>query len=169
PDRLESAITDKTRLFIFSSPCNPTGSVYNRDELAALAEVFEKHPEVFIISDEIYEYINYEGTHESIAQFAALKDRVILVNGMSKGFAMTGWRIGYMAAAKEIILACDKLQAQFTSGANAIAQRASIVALRSDLNPTQQMTQAFRKRKDFVIEALSKMRGVKINHPKGAF
>jgi len=168
-DRLEAAITDKTKLFIFSSPCNPTGSVYTREELAALAAVFRRHPQVAIISDEIYEYINYDGKHESIAQFPELKDRVIIVNGMSKGFAMTGWRIGYLAGPKEIVQACEKFQGQFTSGTNSIAQRASIVALRSDLTPTYKMTEAFRQRRDFVIDALGRMPGIKINNPKGAF
>jgi len=168
-DRLEAAITDKTKLFIFSSPCNPTGSVYSKEELAALAAVFERHPQVYIISDEIYEYINYTGKHESIAQFPKLKDRVILVNGMSKGFAMTGWRLGYLAGPKEIVQACEKFQGQFTSGTNSIAQRASITALRSDLGPTRNMTEAFKERRDFVIDALSRMPGVKINNPKGAF
>jgi len=169
PDKLEEAITDKTKLFIFSSPCNPTGSVYSREELAGLAEVFKRHPHVAIISDEIYEYINYGGKHESIAQFAELQDRVIIVNGMSKGFAMTGWRLGYMAGPKDLIQACEKFQGQFTSGTNSIAQRAAIVALRSDLGPTREMTEAFRKRRDFVIDALSKMPGVRVNPPGGAF
>ncbi|HRO43386.1 MAG TPA: pyridoxal phosphate-dependent aminotransferase [Flavipsychrobacter sp.] len=167
--QLEAAITPNTKLFIFSSPCNPTGSVYTHDELAALAEVFKRHPQVAIISDEIYEYINYSGKHESIAQFEALKDRVMIVNGMSKGFAMTGWRVGYLAGPKEIVQACEKLQGQFTSGTNAIAQRASIAALRSNLSPTEKMKEAFRQRRDFVIQELSKMPGVKINNPKGAF
>ena len=131
--------------------------------------MFEKYPQVGIISDEIYEYINYEGKHASIAQFPALRDRVIIINGMSKGFAMTGWRIGYLAGPKHVVQACEKLQGQFTSGTNAIAQRASITALRSDMQPTETMKEAFRKRRDFVIDALSKMPGVRINHPKGAF
>lgn len=169
PQQLEAAITNKTKLFIFSSPCNPTGSVYTREELAGLAEVFRKYPQVVIISDEIYEYINYEGKHESIAQFADLKDRVLIVNGMSKGFAMTGWRLGYLAGPKEVVQACEKFQGQFTSGTNSIAQRASIAALRGDLTPTHNMTKAFAQRRDFVIGALSKMPGVKINNPKGAF
>lgn len=168
-DKLEAAITPKTRLFIFSSPCNPTGSVYSRQELANLAEVFKKHPEITIISDEIYEYINYTGKHESIAQFPELRDRVVLINGMSKGFAMTGWRLGYMAAPAELVQACEKLQAQFTSGANSITQRASMVALSSSLEPSIKMTEAFRARRDFVIDALSKMPGVNINSPEGAF
>ncbi|RYZ54519.1 MAG: pyridoxal phosphate-dependent aminotransferase [Sphingobacteriales bacterium] len=169
PEKLESAISANTKLFIFSSPCNPTGSVYSREELAGLAEVFKRHPHVGIISDEIYEYINYEGKHESIAQFEELKDRVVIVNGMSKGFAMTGWRLGYLAGPKYVVQACEKFQGQFTSGTNSIAQRASITALRSDLEPSRKMTEAFRKRRDFVIEALGRIPGVRINHPKGAF
>ena len=169
PAQLEAAITPKTKLFMFSSPCNPTGSVYTRDELAALVEVFKRHPQVNIISDEIYEYINFIGGHESIAQFTDIRDRVIVINGMSKGFAMTGWRIGYMAGPRELVQACDKLQAQFTSGANIIAQRASIVALLSDLGPTHEMVAAYRQRRDYVTGALQQMPGVKANTPGGAF
>ncbi len=169
PAQLEAALTPKSKLFIFSSPCNPTGSVYSHEELAGLAEVFKRHPQVGIISDEIYEYINYRGRHESIAQFAALRERVVIVNGMSKGFAMTGWRIGYIAAPKNIVQACEKLQGQFTSGANSIAQRASVAALKGDLGPTQEMTAAFRERRDYVIDALSKIPGLKVNMPDGAF
>lgn len=169
PEMLEKAITPQSKLFIFSSPCNPTGSVYSKDELAALAKVFKQHPQIIIISDEIYEYINYKGKHESIAQFPELKDRVVIINGMSKGFAMTGWRLGYMAAPKEIAQACEKLQGQFTSGANSITQRASIAALSGDLEPTHKMCTAFRERRDFVINALRQMDGVKINNPEGAF
>jgi aspartate aminotransferase len=168
-ERLEAAITDKTKLFIFSSPCNPTGSVYSKEELAALAEVFMRYPRVCIISDEIYEYINFKGEHQSIAQFTELRDRVIIVNGMSKGFAMTGWRLGYMAAPKELIQACEKLQAQFTSGTNSIAERAAITALTGSLDETRKMTEAFRERRDYVIAALRDMPGIKINMPEGAF
>lgn len=168
-DRLEKEISDKTRMFIFSSPCNPTGSVYSHEELVALAEVFKRYPNVVIVSDEIYEYINYNGKHESIAQFPELKDRTVVINGMSKGFAMTGWRLGYLAGPKAIVQACEKLQGQFTSGANSITQRASIAALTSDLGPTFKMTEAFRERRDFVIDALRNMPGVKINNPEGAF
>jgi aspartate aminotransferase len=168
-DKLEAAITPKTKLFIFSSPCNPTGSVYSKQELAALAEVFKRYPQITIISDEIYEYINYTGKHESIAQFPELRNQVAIINGMSKGFAMTGWRLGYMAAPAELVQACEKLQAQFTSGANSITQRASIVALTSSLEPSRKMTEAFRERREFIIDALSKMPGVNINSPEGAF
>ncbi len=169
PEQLEAAISPKTKLFVFSSPCNPTGSVYTRDELAALVEVFKKYPHVNIISDEIYEYINFIGGHESIAQFQDIRDRVIVINGMSKGFAMTGWRIGYMAGPKALIEACDKLQAQFTSGANSIAQKASVTALLSDLGPTHEMVAAYKKRRDFVSAELKKMKGIKANNPGGAF
>lgn len=169
PEQLEEAITPNAKLFIFSSPCNPTGSVYTKEELAGLAEVFSKHPQVAIISDEIYEYINFIGGHESIAQFTELKDRVVVINGLSKGFAMTGWRLGYMAAPRELIQACDKLQAQFTSGACVITQRAAIKALLSDLGPTHDMVTAYKQRRDYVAEALRKIPGVKANIPGGAF
>lgn len=167
--QLEAAITSKTKLFIFSSPCNPTGSVYSHTELEALANVLAKHPNITIISDEIYEYINYTGQHESIAQFAAIKDRVAVVNGMSKGFAMTGWRLGYLAGPLALVQACEKLQSQFTSGANSITQRASIIALTASLEPTIKMTQAFKERRNFVIGALGAMKGLKVNSPEGAF
>jgi aspartate aminotransferase len=169
PEQLEAAITPATKLFIFSSPCNPTGSVYSRAELKGLADVFKRHPRVCILSDEIYEYINYTGKHESIAQFEELKDRVIIVNGMSKGFAMTGWRLGYIAGPKQIVQACEKLQSQFTSGANSIAQRAGVAALSGDLGPTHEMTAAFRERRDYIIDALGQIEGIKINMPEGAF
>lgn len=169
PEQLEASITPDTKLFIYSSPCNPTGSFYTREELAGLAEVFKKHPQVAIISDEIYEYINYTGRHESIAQFEELRDRVILINGMSKGFAMTGWRLGYMAGPREVIQACEKLQGQVTSATSSITQRASVAALLGDLAPTYKMVEAFRQRRDYVIGALKKMPGVKSNDPQGAF
>ncbi|MEO7120646.1 MAG: pyridoxal phosphate-dependent aminotransferase, partial [Ginsengibacter sp.] len=147
PGQLEKAITNKTKLFIFSSPCNPTGAVYTKDELEGLANVFRKYPEVGIISDEIYEYIDYAhdngGGHQSIAQFDDLKDRIIIVNGLSKGFAMTGWRLGYIAAPTEIAKACEKIQGQFTSGTNSIAQRAAITALDSPLSSTYEMVKEF--------------------------
>ncbi|MBL7682224.1 MAG: pyridoxal phosphate-dependent aminotransferase [Flavipsychrobacter sp.] len=168
-EKLEEAITPDTKLFIFSSPCNPTGSVYSKAELQSLADVFKRHPQVAIISDEIYEYINYTGKHESIAQFPELRDRVMVVNGMSKGFAMTGWRLGYMAGPKDVIQACEKLQGQFTSATSSITQRASIAALTGDLTPTYNMTASFRQRRDYVIGELQKMPGVQINMPEGAF
>ncbi len=169
PQQLEAAITPKTKLFMFSSPCNPTGSVYSKEELAGLVAVFKRYPYVAIISDEIYEYINFVGGHESIAQFEEIRDRVIVINGMSKGFAMTGWRLGYMAGPLEVVKACDKLQAQSTSGANSVAQRASITALLSDLEPTHKMVAAYKERCDYVTGALRKMPGVKANYPHGAF
>jgi aspartate aminotransferase len=169
PAQLEASITAHTKLFIYSSPCNPTGSFYSKEELAGLAEVFKRHPQVMIISDEIYEYINFTGRHESIAQFDEIKDRVVVVNGMSKGFAMTGWRLGYMAGPREVIQACEKLQGQSTSGANSITQKASVTALLSDLAPTYKMVEAFKERRDYVIPALKKMPGVKSNVPQGAF
>lgn len=169
PKKLEAAITPKTRLFMFSSPCNPTGAVYSKAELKALADVFARHPQIAIISDEIYEYINYVGKHESIAQFDEIKEQVIVINGFSKGFAMTGWRLGYMAGPVELIKACEKLQGQITSGANSIAQRAGIAALLEDLTPTFEMTKAFKERKEYFINALKNLPNVKVSEPEGAF
>ncbi len=168
-EQLEAAITQKTKLFMFSSPCNPSGAVYKKEELETLAEVFKKHPQVFIISDEIYEYINYNGSHESIAQFAALKERTIVINGLSKGFAMTGWRLGYLAAPIEIAKACEKLQGQFTSGTNAIAQRAAITALNSPLNASKEMVKEFRRRKEKVMQLMKEIKGFEFSEPDGAF
>lgn len=169
PAQLEAAITPKTSLFIFSSPCNPTGSLYSKDELEALVKIFEKYPHIYIISDEIYEHINFEGKHTSMASFASVQDRVITVNGVSKGFAMTGWRIGYIGASKEIAQACEKMQGQFTSGACSIAQRAAIAALDSDLTPTLQMRDAFLRRRDLVLEKMKEIPGFKTYIPGGAF
>jgi aspartate aminotransferase len=169
PEQLEAAITPKTSLFIFSSPCNPTGSLYKYDELKALAEVFEKYPHIYIISDEIYEHINFEGKHHSIASFESIKDRVITVNGVSKGFAMTGWRIGYIGASKAIAQGCEKMQGQFTSGACSIAQRAAIAALNSDLKPTYEMRDAFLRRRNLVLDKMKSIEGFKTYIPGGAF
>ena len=169
PGQLEEAITERTRLFMFSSPCNPSGAVYSRDELGALAEVFKKHPRVFIMSDEIYEYIDFTGAHESIACFDQIKDRVILINGLSKGFAMTGWRLGYLAAPLAVAKACEKIQGQFTSGTNAIAQRAAITALNGDLGATKQMVNEFAARRKRVMELLAEIPHVKCTEPMGAF
>lgn len=169
PEQLEAAITEKTKLFMFSSPCNPSGAVYSKEELAALAEVFKKHPQVYIMSDEIYEYINFVGKNQSIAQFDEIKDRVVVVNGLSKGFAMTGWRLGYIAASAEVAKACEKLQGQFTSGTNSIAQRAAIVALNSSLDASLEMVKEFERRKKRVMEFVSQMKGVKCIEPEGAF
>jgi aspartate aminotransferase len=169
PAELEAAITDKTKLFMFSSPCNPSGAVYSKEELSALASVFEKHPNVFIMSDEIYEYINFVGKNESIAQFGFLKDRVIIINGLSKGYAMTGWRLGYIAAHATIAKACEKIQGQITSGANAVTQRAAITALTTDMKPTALMVAEFTKRRKRVMELLKEMPGVVCSEPDGAF
>ncbi|MBD1421411.1 pyridoxal phosphate-dependent aminotransferase [Sphingobacterium chuzhouense] len=169
PEQLEAAITPKTKLFMFSSPCNPTGSVYSKDELAALAKVFEKHPDIFILSDEIYEHINFIDKHESIAQFESIRDRVIIVNGFSKAFAMTGWRLGYIAANKEIAAANDKLQGQTTSGTCSIAQRAGITAYNDGLESVNEMKEAFLRRRQLVYDLLNDIPGVKTNLPEGAF
>jgi aspartate aminotransferase len=166
---VEDAITDRTTLFLFSSPCNPSGSVYSKTELEALVKVFENHPSIYIISDEIYEYINFVGAHESIAQFNEIKDRVIIINGLSKGYAMTGYRLGYIAASAEVAKACEKLQGQFTSGANAVTQRAAITALTGDLRPSIEMTKEFARRRQRVMELLSEIPGWKCSAPAGAF
>ena len=166
---LENAITVKTKLFMFSSPCNPTGAVYTKGELEALAEVFKKYPNIVILSDEIYEFINYNGNHESIAQFSYLKDRVVVINGLSKGYAMTGWRLGYLAASTLIIKACDKLQGQFTSATCSITQRAAIAALIGDHTPTQEMVAKFKVRRDKVVELLKDIPGIIYTIPPGAF
>lgn len=167
--QLEKAITPKTRMIIYSSPCNPTGTVFTKDDLEAYARVLAKHPNIYIISDEIYEYITYGGKHESIAQFERIKDRVIVVNGCSKGFAMTGWRLGYIAAPQWIAKACDKMQGQFTSGTCSIAQKAAETAVSSDLAPTFRMRDAFKKRRDLIISLLKAVPGVRVNNPLGAF
>ena len=169
PEELEKNMTDKTKLFIFSSPCNPTGSVYTKSELKELADVFEKHPNIFIISDEIYEYINFVGEHESIAQFNNIKDHVIIINGLSKGYAMTGYRLGYIAAEVSVAKACEKLQGQFTSGANAVTQRAAITALLSDLRPTREMVKEFENRRQRVMDLLEEIPGIECAKPQGAF
>ena len=169
PDQLEAAITPRTKLFMFSSPNNPTGTVYSKDELAALAQVFEKHPQVFILSDEIYEHINFVDKHESIAQFESIKDRVIIINGFSKAFAMTGWRLGYIAANKTIAAANDKLQGQTTSGTCSISQRAGIVAYEQGLESVNKMKEAFARRRQLVYDLLTEIPGVRTNLPEGAF
>ena len=168
-EELEAALTPTTSLFIFSSPCNPSGSVYTKDELAALAAVFRKYPNVFIISDEIYEYINFVGKHESIAQFEDLKDRIIIINGLSKGYAMTGYRLGYIAAHPDVIKACEKLQGQYTSGTNAVTQRGAIAALTGDLNPSIAMNEEFGRRRERMLGLLKAIPGIQIAEPDGAF
>lgn len=165
----EAAITPKTKLMIFSAPCNPTGSLYSKEELRALADVLVKYPEVIVISDEIYEHINFVGKHQSLAQFDDIFDQVVTINGLSKAFAMTGWRIGYIGAPAWIAKACIKMQGQVTSGTCSIAQRAAIAALNADPSVTFEMREAFKRRRDFVLDQLNKIEGVKINVPEGAF
>ena len=169
PAQLEAAITPKSKVFMFSSPCNPSGAVYSKAELAALAEVFRKNPDLIILSDEIYEYINFGGQHESIAQFEDLKDRIVIINGLSKGFAMTGWRLGYIAANTTIAKACEKLQGQFTSGTCSITQKAGVVALTTDLKPSFEMTEEFTRRRTKTLELVKKIPGFKCFEPEGAF
>ncbi len=167
--QLEAAITPKTKLIIFSTPCNPTGTVYTTDELTALAEVIAKHEDLYVLSDEIYEHINFIDKHHSMAEIDFIKDRVIVVNGMSKGYAMTGWRIGYLGAPKWIAQACDKIQGQFTSGTSAISQRAAITALNSNNDFTVEMRKAFERRRDLVLDLMKDIPGLKANKPNGAF
>lgn len=169
PDELEAAITDKTKLFMFSSPCNPSGAVYSKAELEALANVFRKYPNIYILSDEIYEYINFVGKHESIAQFDDLKERIIIVNGLSKGFAMTGWRLGYIAASVEVAKGCEKIQGQITSGTCSITQKAGVVALTGDLKPSFEMTEEFTRRRKKTMELVRDIPGFKCYEPEGAF
>ena len=168
-DQVAAAITDKTKFIIFSSPCNPTGSVYTRSELKEIADVVAQHENVLIISDEIYEYINFTGEHVSIGSFENVKDRTVTINGFSKGFAMTGWRLGYIAGPKWVAAACSKMQGQFTSGANAFGQMAGAHALTSDLTPTHKMREAFLRRRDLVTGLLKEIPGIKVNNPQGAF
>ncbi len=169
PEQVEEHITSKTRLMIFSSPCNPSGSVYSKNELEAIAKVIAKHKQIIVVSDEIYEHINYVAKHETIAQFDFLKDRVVVVNGVSKGFAMTGWRLGYIAAPLPIAKACEKLQGQFTSGTSSISQRAAIAALTESLEPTKKMCETFLERRDLVLELAKEIDGFEFNVPQGAF
>lgn len=169
PEQLEAAITAKSKAFMFSSPCNPTGSAYTKEELAGLVKVFERHPQILIISDEIYEYITFEGKHTSIGSFETLKDRVITINGLSKGFAMTGWRLGYLAAPKAIAQACEKIQGQFTSATSSITQKAAVAALTGSREPSLLMVEAFKRRRTLVQTALEKIPGLICNHPEGAF
>ncbi len=169
PAQVEAAITPKTKLFMFSSPCNPSGAFYNKAELEGLAQVFRKYPNIFIIADEIYEYINFTGKHESIAQFADLKDRVILINGLSKGFAMTGWRLGYIAASVEVAKACEKIQGQITSATCSITQKAAVAALTGELKPSLEMTEEFTRRRARVMELIKDIPGFKCSAPEGAF
>ncbi|MCL4120313.1 UNVERIFIED_CONTAM: hypothetical protein GTU68_055089 [Idotea baltica] len=167
--QLEAAITPKTKMLWFSSPCNPSGSVYSKAELEALAEVLKKHPQIYVVSDEIYEHINFVGGHISMAQIDGMFDRTITVNGVSKAFAMTGWRIGYLGAPDAIARACNKMQGQVTSGANCIAQRAVITALNESPSRVQYMIDEFKVRRDLVLQLLNDVEGFKNNTPEGAF
>ncbi len=167
--QLEAAITPKTKMIWFSSPCNPSGSVYSKTELRALADVLHNHPNIYVVSDEIYEHINYVGGHESMAQFKDMYDRTITVNGVSKAFAMTGWRIGFIGAPDWIARACNKMQGQITSGANCIAQRAVITAMEADPSKVQFMVDEFKNRRDLVLGLLNEIEGFKTNIPEGAF
>lgn len=168
-DQLRKAITTKTKLMIFSTPCNPTGSVYSVEELHAIAKVMEDYPNLHVIADEIYEYINFKGKHSSLASFSSIKDRVITVNGVSKGYAMTGWRIGYIGASKVIAEACNKMQGQITSGTCSIAQKAAKAAILADPSVTADMKAAFLKRRDLILTLLADIPGIECNKPEGAF
>ncbi len=167
--QLEASITDKTKLVIFSTPCNPTGSVYSKEELRDLANVLVKYPHIVIIADEIYEHINFTSQHTSLAQFDDIKNQVVTINGVSKAWAMTGWRLGYIGASKEIAAACTKMQGQFTSAPSSISQKAAIAAMNADPALLKDMIAAFKSRRELVLEALNKIEGVKTNIPEGAF
>ena len=169
PDQLEAAITDKTRIFMLNSPSNPTGVMYTKEEIEALAKVLKKYPKVVVLSDEIYEYISFGKEHFSIGSIPEMKERTVTVNGFSKGFAMTGWRVGYIGAPKWIAEACEKLQGQVTSGTNSIAMKAAYAALAQDLYPTYAMRDQFRERRDYVYHALDKIEGMQSYLPDGAF
>jgi aspartate aminotransferase len=169
PKQLEDAITPKTKAFILCSPSNPTGSVYSKEELAGLAEVLARHPEIIIISDEIYEHINYIGSHASLAQFPALFDHTIVVNGVSKAYAMTGWRIGFLAGPEWIVKGCNKLQGQYTSGACSISQKAAEAAYTETQKPVGEMREAFMKRRDLIVKLAKEIPGFEVNVPDGAF
>lgn len=168
-EQLEAAITPKTKALILCSPSNPTGSVYSKSELKALADVLARHPQVYVIADEIYEHINYVGQHESIAQFDEIRDRVVIVNGISKGYAMTGWRIGWIAGPQWIVKACNKLQGQYTSGPCSIAQKAAEAAYKGPQDCVEEMRKAFERRRDLIYGLLNEIEGIQINKPDGAF
>ena len=169
PEQIAKAITPRTKMFIFSSPSNPSGTVYSKAELKAIADVFAKNKHIFILSDEIYEHITFGKKHESIAQFSEIKDQVLLVNGVSKSYAMTGWRIGYLAAAKWIVKACDKLQGQYTSNSCTIAQKATVAALNGGLEYPMMMKDAFERRRNLMVQGFKEIPGLKVNVPEGAF
>jgi len=168
-EQLEAAITPKTKMIWYSSPCNPSGSVYSKEELRALADVLKKHPHIYVVSDEIYEHINFKGGHFSMAEFEDMYNRTVTVNGVSKAFAMTGWRIGYIGAPDWIARACNKMQGQITSGANCIAQRAVITALEADPSRIKYMVDEFKERRKLILDLLSEIEGFKTNEPEGAF
>ena len=169
PEQLEAAITPKTRLIILCSPSNPTGSVYNKEELRALANIILKHEDLYVLADEIYEHINYVGHHESIAQFPGMKERAIIVNGVSKAYAMTGWRIGYIAAPQWIVKGCNKLQGQYTSGPCSVSQKAAEFAYTQSQECVEQMRQAFERRRNLIVELAKQIPGLEVNVPEGAF
>lgn len=169
PEQLEAAITPKTRLLILCSPSNPTGSVYTKEELAGLAEVIKRHDDLFVLADEIYEHINYVGHHESIAQFPGMKERSIIVNGVSKAYAMTGWRIGYIAAPEWIVKGCNKLQGQYTSGPCSVSQKAAEFAYTQSQECVEQMRQAFERRRNLIVKLAQDIPGLEVNVPQGAF
>ena len=169
PAQLEAAITPKTRMLILCSPSNPTGSVYSKEELKGLADVLKKHPEVYVLADEIYEHINYVGKHESIAQFPGMKEQTIIINGVSKAYAMTGWRIGYMAAPEWIIKGCNKLQGQYTSGPCSVSQKAAEAAYVLSQDCVEEMRVAFERRRDLIVELAKDIPGLEVNVPQGAF
>ena len=169
PEQLEKAITPKTKLLILCSPSNPTGSVYSRDELKGLADVLAQHPQVYVIADEIYEHINYVGKHESIAQFETIRDRVVIVNGVSKAYAMTGWRIGFIAGPEWIVKAVNKLQGQYTSGPCSVSQKAAEAAYTGTQEPVEAMRQAFQRRRDLIVRLAKEIPGFEVNMPEGAF
>lgn len=168
-EQIEAAITSKTKALLLCSPSNPTGAIYSKNELEAIAGVIEKHPNVYVITDEIYEHINFVGKHVSLAEFPAIKNRVVVINGVSKAYAMTGWRIGYIGAPEWIAKACTKLQGQFTTGPTTIAQKAAVAALNSDQSTRDEMNKAFLRRRDLIMEELKKVNGLKFNKPEGAF
>ena len=169
PEQLEAAITPKTRLLILCSPSNPTGSVYNKEELRALANIILQHDDLFVLADEIYEHINYVGKHESIAQFPGMKERTIIVNGVSKAYAMTGWRIGYIAAPEWIVKGCNKLQGQYTSGPCSVSQKAAEFAYTQSQDCVEEMRQAFERRRNLIVELAKDIPGLEVNVPEGAF
>jgi aspartate aminotransferase len=169
PAQLEAAITPRTKALILCSPSNPTGSVYSKEELGGLAAVLAKYPQVVIIADEIYEHINYIGQHESIAQFPEVRDRVVIVNGVSKAYAMTGWRIGFIAGPQWIVSACNKLQGQYTSGPCSVSQKAAEAAYVGDQQPVEDMRQAFERRRDLIVKLAKEIPGFEVNVPQGAF